>query len=142
MLIKNFLRYLKHIFASIFRLHAMATSSDGFIITKLSTNSEGDTFFESINIITTDVKPLGLYSEGVKVKELYFRKSLSAAPYDFHPAPQQQYIIYLSGAVEIETSKGIKKVFKAGNILLVTDTYGKGHKTTIIENGEAVIVTS
>lgn len=48
--------------------------------------------------------------------------------------PQKQYIILLDGGVEIETSLGEKRTFKTGEILLVEDTTGKGHKTKNIEN--------
>jgi len=35
----------------------------------------------------------------------------------------------LDGSIEIETSLGIKRTFRAGEILLMEDTHGKGHKT-------------
>jgi hypothetical protein len=35
----------------------------------------------------------------------------------------------LDGEIEIETSLGEKRIFKGGNILLVEDTTGRGHKT-------------
>jgi redox-sensitive bicupin YhaK (pirin superfamily) len=39
----------------------------------------------------------------------------------------------LDGEIEIETSLGHKRIFKAGEILLVEDTNGKGHKTRNIQ---------
>ena len=35
----------------------------------------------------------------------------------------------MHGEIEIETSLGDKRIFKAGEVLLVEDTTGKGHKT-------------
>jgi quercetin dioxygenase-like cupin family protein len=49
--------------------------------------------------------------------------------WDFHTAPQKQYIILLDGEIEIETSLGEIRRFNAGEILLMEDTSGKGHKT-------------
>lgn len=49
--------------------------------------------------------------------------------YDFHNALQRQYIILQDGKIEIETSKGEKRIFKGGDILLMEDVEGKGHKT-------------
>ncbi len=46
-------------------------------------------------------------------------------------APQKQYIVLLDGGVEIETSLGEKRKFQTGEILLLEDTTGKGHKTKI-----------
>ncbi len=48
-------------------------------------------------------------------------------------APQRQYIVLLDGAIEIETSDGERRIFRGGNILLVEDTSGRGHRTRNIE---------
>ena len=56
--------------------------------------------------------------------------------YDFHTVPQKQYVILLDGEIEIETSLGEKRTFKGGDILLMEDTQGKGHKTRNIQNIE------
>jgi hypothetical protein len=37
--------------------------------------------------------------------------------------------VLLDGEIEIETSLGTKRNFKGGEILLVEDTTGKGHRT-------------
>ena len=49
--------------------------------------------------------------------------------YDFHVAPQRQYIILLDGEIQIETSLGDIRRFAAGDVLLVEDITGKGHRT-------------
>ncbi|MFW9310935.1 hypothetical protein ACN9OS_11495, partial [Glaesserella parasuis] len=62
-------------------------------------------------------------------KSIIFREVEPSYDYNFHNAPQKQYIILLDGEIEIETSVGEKRRFKGGEILLVEDTTGKGHKT-------------
>lgn len=47
---------------------------------------------------------------------------------EWHTAPQRQYVLILSGETEIEVSDGEKRVLKAGRVLLVEDTFGKGHR--------------
>ncbi len=47
---------------------------------------------------------------------------------DWHPAPARQFMVLLSGTVEIETSDGNIQRFKPGDILLLEDTWGKGHR--------------
>jgi len=42
----------------------------------------------------------------------------------------------LDGGVEIETSLGDKRKFLTGEILLVEDTAGKGHRTKNLEKKE------
>lgn len=85
-------------------------------------------------------KPLGIYSEPYSVKEMLFRDFDANLTYDFHCAPRPQYIIYLEGEVEVETSGGDKKILKAGDILFANDTSGEGHITRTLKAGRAVIV--
>ncbi len=111
-----------------------------YIVTKILVDQNLDSYFEDEEVATNDLKILGRYSEAYKVSNMYFRNSIEGV-YDFHLAPQKQYIIYLSGKTEITTSRGLTKIFKAGDILLVEDIYGKGHKSTILEDGQALIIT-
>ena len=47
---------------------------------------------------------------------------------DWHPAPRRQYVLFLAGETEIEVSDGEKRILRAGDVLLVEDTFGKGHR--------------
>jgi hypothetical protein len=47
------------------------------------------------------------------------------------PRTRKQYIIILDGEIEIEVSDGIKRTFCGGDILLVEDVEGRGHKTRV-----------
>jgi len=40
----------------------------------------------------------------------------------------------MDGAIEIETSLGDKRIFNSGQVLLVEDTTGKGHRTKNIND--------
>jgi hypothetical protein len=115
-------------------------NTDFIKITRILVDTNLDSYFEESEIPTNNLKYLGKYSDAHKVQDLYFRNSIEEV-YDFHPAPQKQYIIYLSGKAEITTSKGETKTFIAGDILSVEDNYGKGHKSSIIEEGKALIIT-
>jgi hypothetical protein len=46
----------------------------------------------------------------------------------WHPAPRRQYVLFLAGETEIEVSDGEKRIIRAGDVLLVEDTFGKGHR--------------
>jgi hypothetical protein len=76
-----------------------------------------------------DAGTIGRLSASIPAREIIFREVEPTYDYDFHNAPQRQYIILLDGEIEIETSLGEIRRFKAGEILLVEDTEGKGHKT-------------
>jgi quercetin dioxygenase-like cupin family protein len=51
---------------------------------------------------------------------------------DWHPAPRRQYVIILSGELEIGLSDGSLHRFGPGDARLVEDTTGKGHTTRTV----------
>jgi hypothetical protein len=107
-----------------------------FKITRLYSDAEGESHFEDVEISMEDGGEIGMLSGRIPVKEVVFRKVKPTYNYDFHNAPQRQYIILLDGKIEIETSLGEKRIFKGGDVLLAEDIEGKGHKTRNIENIE------
>ena len=102
-------------------------------ITRIYTDEKNESVFEDVTIGLSDHGEIGKLSERYPVKELIFRETGGAYDYDFHHAPQRQFIIMLDGEIEIETSLGEKRRFRAGDILLAEDTSGKGHKTRSID---------
>ena len=48
---------------------------------------------------------------------------------DWHPAPAKQFMVLLSGALDVEASDGGVVRLSPGDVLLVEDTLGKGHKS-------------
>ena len=51
---------------------------------------------------------------------------------DWHPAPRRQYVIILSGQLEIGLGDGTVRRFGAGDARLVEDTTGRGHTTRVV----------
>ncbi|MEX2592584.1 MAG: hypothetical protein WD426_07400 [Anditalea sp.] len=100
-----------------------------FTVTRIYHDLQGNSHFEDIAVPLKDAGEIGLLSELIPAKGIIFREVMPAYDYDFHNAPQRQYIILLDGEIEIETSLGKKRQFKAGDVLLMEDTEGKGHKT-------------
>jgi hypothetical protein len=49
-----------------------------------------------------------------------------------HPVPKRQYVITLSGQVDIETGDGTTRRFGPGDVMLGEDTNGRGHITRIV----------
>lgn len=105
-----------------------------FSITRIYSDESGESHFEDFTVPLIDKGPIGFLSDSQEVKGIIFREVLPSYDYDFHNAPQRQYIVLLDGGVEIETSLGEKRSFKTGEILLVEDISGKGHKTKNLEN--------
>jgi len=103
----------------------------------------GDTHFEDIEIRLTRAGNVGQLSDVLPATGIIFREVEPSYDWNFHPAPQKQYIILLDGEIEIETSLGEKRIFTAGEVLLVEDTTGKGHKTRNLrpEKRKSIFVT-
>lgn len=100
-----------------------------FQITRIYADAVGDSHFEVVQIPLANAGTIGNLSEMLPANSIQFRDVEPSYDYDFHNAPQKQYIILLDGEIEIETSLGEKRIFGAGEVLLVEDTTGKGHKT-------------
>lgn len=107
-----------------------------FTVTRIYSDSHGDSQFEDMEIPLKEAGEIGFLSENIPAGGVIFRKVKPSYDYDFHHAPRRQYIILLDGEIEIETSQGDKRTFKGGDILLVEDTQGKGHKTRNLQNIE------
>lgn len=111
--------------------------------TRLYTGDDGHSYFEDVIVSLLDQGAIGAISEGFAVDKLMFRENEPGYDYDVHNAPARQFIILLDGEIEIETSRGEKRIFKGGDILLVEDTEGKGHRTrhTVQQKRRSVFIT-
>ncbi|HET7118111.1 MAG TPA: hypothetical protein VFI29_16555 [Hanamia sp.] len=105
-------------------------------ITRIYSDNNGESHFEDFEMPLKDYGEIGLLSDKIPVKDVIFRKVKPGYDYDFHNAPQKQYVILLDGEIEIETSLGEKRIFKGGDILLLEDTRGKGHRTKNLQHIE------
>jgi hypothetical protein len=103
-----------------------------FSVTRIYSDSNGDSHFEDVEIELKEEGSVGKLSDVIPAKGIIFREVEPSYDWNFHTAPQKQYIILLDGEIEIETSLGEIRRFNAGEILLVEDITGKGHKTKII----------
>lgn len=100
-----------------------------FQITRIYSDANGDSHFEDFEVQLNDKGNIGFLSNEETVKSIVFREVSPSYDYDFHTAPDRQYIVLLEGGVEIETSLGKKRSFPTGSVLLMEDITGKGHKT-------------
>ncbi len=100
-----------------------------FTVVRIYSDEKGDSHFEEISVPLKENGMVGRLSDAVAAKEVIFREVEPTYDWDFHTAPQKQYIILLDGEIEIETSLHQKRKFSGGDVLLVEDTTGKGHKT-------------
>lgn len=58
---------------------------------------------------------------------------------DWHPSPVCQYLIVMTGECEFETSDGNVCRGRAGDVVLLDDTTGKGHRTRVVGHAAMTI---
>jgi quercetin dioxygenase-like cupin family protein len=60
---------------------------------------------------------------------------------DWHTAPRRQYVITLSGEVEIGLEDGTVRRFGPGHVTIAEDTTGDGHTTRVVGSQPRVSIT-
>lgn len=109
---------------------------------ELYTGGDNKSYFKEIDAGVETQQPLGSYSKKYPVSNMIFRDFEADNVFDWHTAPQTQYIIYLEGEVEVESSGGEKRIFTQGDILLANDLTGIGHVTRTLTKGRSLVITN
>ncbi len=108
-------------------------------ITRIYTDGDGETHFDEIDEPDVEFRSGGAYTRQIDTYGVAFRatEAMGGEPAwgDWHTAPQRQYILFLHGETEIEVSDGEKRLFKSGDVFLVEDTTGKGHRNLRLHEG-------
>lgn len=102
--------------------------------TRMYADGAGESHFEDVEVPLTDYGRSSSLSEVFKVTGLQFRQTRPDYDLDFHNAPRRQFIVNVTGGVEIEVSDGEVRRFEAGTAFLAEDTTGKGHKSRALNN--------
>ena len=103
-------------------------------IHNLYTDAKGESHFRDIEVALDQSRPpFSVFSKTMPATGIIFRRTDGAYDLDWHPAPRRQYIVNLDGAVKITASDGEARIINAGEILLVEDTTGKGHKSQSVD---------
>ncbi|MEE8442228.1 MAG: hypothetical protein V3S37_00640 [Dehalococcoidia bacterium] len=71
-------------------------------------------------------------TEGQATTDIVFREAPPGRFSDWHTAPRRQYIIQLSGEVEVGLRDGSTVRYQPGDARLVADTSGEGHTTRVV----------
>ncbi len=95
---------------------------------RLYTGADGQSHFEELNLPTGPVEQSPMQA----AKGVTFRQSEPGEFIDWHTAPRRQYVITLSGQVEIGIGDGTMKRFGPGDVMLADDLTGQGHTTRVV----------
>ncbi len=104
-----------------------------FTLTRIASDPNKTSYFEELAIPLHPAGLIGALSQRYPVKEILFRSTPGSYNFDWHPAPERQLIILLEGEIEIEVGTGETRRFQGGDVLLVEDTSGRGHRTRSID---------
>ena len=96
-------------------------------IHNLYTDANGESHFRDIEIEWVEERNFSKLSARLPATGVIFRETSGDYDLSWHPAPRRQYIINLDGGVKITASDGEVREIKAGEVILVEDTTGKGH---------------
>jgi hypothetical protein len=105
--------------------------------TRIYTGTDGETHLQDVELDLREAGHASLTSTMFAAKGVIFRTSQSSDYFvDWHNAPRRQFVVNLTGEVEITVSDGESRRFGPGSILLAEDVTGKGHISKGIGSAE------
>ena len=102
---------------------------------RLYSGADGKSRIEPIDLARTPA-----WTAGLATTQISFREDPVGKFLDWHPAPRRQFVIILSGQLEIGLGDGSTRVFGPGDARLVEDITGPGHTTRV--HGDRPCVTA
>jgi hypothetical protein len=106
----------------------------------LYTGDDGLSYFEDVKVPLTDRGQGSEVSELFGVKGMLMRRNNSEYQLDYHVAPRKQFLINLTGTVEIVASGGETRHFGPGSIMLADDLTGKGHISRLLTEERLLVI--
>ena len=103
---------------------------------RVYTGDDGKSHFEELSIPDGETQTLLLQAGG----EIVFHRVPEGRFLDWHTAPQRQFVITLTGQVEIGISDGTVRTLGPGDIMLADDLTGQGH-TALVVGGPRTMVS-
>ena len=102
-------------------------------IYRMYTGSDGQSHLEEQTIAAHPI-----LAEQRPTVHIQFREIAAGTFMDWHPAPRRQYVILLSGQLELGFKDGTTRRLNPGDATLAEDTTGSGHTTRAVGSAPAV----
>ena len=102
-------------------------------IHRLYADKNGESHWQDMEVEYAETTRAGRLSKRLPANGIIFREVQPDYDLDWHPAPRRQYIINLDAGVQITASDGEARRIGAGEVILVEDTFGKGHLSKAID---------
>lgn len=103
------------------------------IVTRIGVTPSGGSQFGELEIDLVDAGEIGRLSGLYPVTGVIFRETDPDYDYDWHCAPQRQFIVMLDSEIDVEVTSGETRRFRGGDVLLVEDTTGTGHRSRSVD---------
>ena len=100
------------------------------MIIPLYTSDDGQAHFDDLNVPAGEVETVALKAGA----DMTFHSSPDGSFSDWHTSPRRQYVMVLSGQIEIGIGDGTLRRLGPGDILQVEDLTGQGHTTRSVGN--------
>jgi len=113
--------------------------------TRMYADADGDTHFEDVPLkmgpaVAAQDTPMVDVAVPVDVTGLIFTRMEPGFTSDWHPAPRRQFVIVLSGGLELTGGDGETRHFGPGGVFLAEDTGGKGHQARTTGDSGCLVV--
>ena len=102
-------------------------------VVRVYAGDDGESHFEDVEIATEARGVGGRLSRLIQGSGVIFREVDGSYDLDFHTAPRRQFVVNLTGSVDITVGDGTVRRLGSGEILLAEDTTGHGHKSQAVE---------
>ncbi len=93
----------------------------------------GDSFFTEKRFDISTPSFHSILSRMLDTSGILFRETPSHYCFDWHFTSKRQLIVNLDAGVEIEVSNGARRLFQAGSVVFLEDTWGRGHRSRAVD---------
>lgn len=103
-------------------------------------DQQGLSFFTDKALPFQYGEPEGQVTNEIRLSAFQFVLAPPDLDYSWHPAPQRQIVLVLTGGLAMEYGNGSHRTVSPGGFLLGEDTHGKGHITRALDGTERLSV--
>jgi quercetin dioxygenase-like cupin family protein len=98
------------------------------MLVRIYTGDDGQSHFEDLSLPESDVQRIATKPG----EDLVFRRSALDRSVEWHNPTRRQYLIVVSGQMEVSVADGSVREFQAGDVLIAEDMTGQGHLTKAV----------
>jgi hypothetical protein len=124
--------------------HTRRGAVDKVRYARVYTDSEGESHLEDVemDLVETNYAPPAppMWPSAFFPASGYHFLSAPPGWYgDWHPVPRRQLFLVLKGQIEAELGDGTRRLSGPGAILVLEDTWGKGHRSWVVGDDDALM---